>query len=127
MTTQNVFDFQPGLTVQYKTWRDMLVAAVYASRAGPSGVAGHLDMGTSELAKRLNQDGGIENRPLRVEDAIGIVEATGDMRPIYWLIERFLESKEFKQQRALDQFIALAPIFAELAEQGGIAKGKAKR
>jgi hypothetical protein len=124
MTTQGNLEFTPGLTVQYRTWRDVLVAAVYASRGGSGSVAQHLDMGPSELAKRLGEGNGVDNRPLRVEDAIGIIEATGDMRPVYWLIERFLESPEVKKQRALDQFSALAPIFAELAQQAGIATNK---
>lgn len=114
-------DFQPGLTGQFPTLQDVLTAAVYGSRKGLNGIAADLDQSPSELSRRLNRESD-DHRPARVQDLVGIIEATGDLRPIYWLIERFMESPEARVARAADQLSHLLPMVAELAAQAGIVK-----
>lgn len=116
---QIALDFTPGLTAQYRSLREVAAAAVYASRKGVSGVAARLDMSPTDLTKRLNADSA-EPRPLRVEDLEGIIESTGDMRPIYWLIERFLRDPESAKQQAVSQLATLLPALIELTRQAGI-------
>ena len=116
---QLTLNFTPGLTAQYRSLREVAAAAVYASRKGVSGVAGDLDMSPTDLTKRLNLDGA-EPRPLRVEDLEGIIESTGDCRPIYWLIERFLRDPESVKQQAVSQLAVLVPQLLELARQAGV-------
>lgn len=118
-------DFQPGLTAQFPQLEDVLTAAVYGSRIGLNGVAARLDQSPSELSRRLNRESD-DHRPARVQDLVGIVEATADLRPIYWLIEKFMESPEARMARAADQLANLLPMVAELAAQAGV-KVKAGR
>ena len=51
---------------------------------------------------------------------IGIVEATGDHRPIYWLAEKFLGDPEAQRTAAMQQIAMLTPILVSLAEQAGV-------
>ena len=51
-----------------------------------------------------------------------LIAATGDMRLVYWLIEKFLEPEEAKQQRAVQTIMLIAPqLKAALAT---LEKGK---
>lgn len=95
-------DFSPGLTAQF-----------------PEGVAGDLDMSPSELSKRLNRNAD-ENLPLRVQDAVRIIESTGDLRPVYWLIERFLRDPTARKEQAINQLADLLPTMIALVEQSGV-------
>lgn len=113
-------DFQTGLTAQFPRLEDVLTAVVYGSRIGLNGVAARLDQSPSELSRRLNRESD-DHRPARVQDMVGIIEATGDLRPIYWMIEKFMESPEARMARATDQLASILPMVAELAAQAGIS------
>lgn len=111
--------FEPGLTAQFPSFEDVIVAVVYGSRKGLNGVAADLDYSPSELSRRLNRNPD-DPRNLKAGDVPRIIDSTGDMRPVYWLIERFLQDPSAKRQQALDQMAQMAPVFLALAEQAGI-------
>lgn len=114
---QFTLDFQPGLIDRFPRWEDTFVHAVYSSRLGLNGVAAKLDQSPSDLSKRLS---GEETRPLRVKDALGIIEATEDYTPVYWLLERFLRDPDAKKKEALARLPALmAQMESLLAAAGG--------
>lgn len=129
--SQLALAFEPGLTSRHRSLEDCLAAVVHNYRGGMEAVAAALDMSPSELSRRLNahvqaKEGDVSNRPLRVADLVGIVVATGDYRPIYWLAEKFLRDPDSQRSAAMQQMAVLAPIFVALAEQAGIPL-KAKR
>lgn len=117
-------DFSPGLTQQFPQLEDVLAAAVYGCRSGLNGVAGELDMSPSELSRRLNRNGD-DSRPLRVSDMVGIIAASDDKRPIYWLIEKFLRDPESTRNQAISQLAQLMPMIQALVEQSSDGKIKA--
>lgn len=124
---QLTLNFEPGLTAQFRSLREVIAASVYSSRKGLAAVAADLDLSPTDLTKRLNADSA-EPRPLRSEDIEQIIASTGDYRPIYWLIERFLRDPAAQQQQAMVQIVAMAPQFIALFEQAGLlSSGKAKR
>lgn len=108
---QLTFDFTPGLTVQFKTLTQVCAATVYASKQGLSGVAADLDIAPSDLCRRLTPDG---ERPLTVEQLDQIVKSTQDFRPIYWLIERYLQDPEAKRLQAIQQLAQVMPVIEGL-------------
>lgn len=118
MPRQYTFDFEPGLAERFKTWESVLAAAVYGSRKGLNNVAGDLDMSPSELTRRLNPDSD-DARPLRTQDAVGIIRSTEDMRPVYWLIETFLKDPELVRQEAIAQLPALLDAVQRTLERAG--------
>lgn len=126
------FAFEPGLTARYRVWEDVLAAAVHGYRGGVEAVAAHLDMAPSDLSKRLNshlaaKEGDPHNRPLRAGDAFGIIECTGDLRPIQWLAEKFMRDPDAARTAAIQQLAQLAPVFMALVEQAGVQFTKAGR
>lgn len=123
MPRQFTLDFEPGLTERFKTWESVLAAAVYGARKGMNAVAGDLDMSPSELTRRLNPDSD-DPRPLRTQDAIGIIRSTEDMRPVYWMIETFLKDPEAVKQEAIARLPALMEAIQATLEQAGGPKLK---
>ena len=124
--------FEPGLTARFRELEDVAAAVVHGSRLGVDGVAPRLNMAPSDLSKRLNahlvaKEGDPSNRPLRVCDLIGIIEATGDFRPIYWLAEKFLRDPESQRTAAIQQLAMLGPIMVALAEQAGVTIPKGRK
>ena len=115
---QLALDFRPGLVSQFPDWHDLIAHVVYGSRIGLAGVAAHLDRSPSELSRMLNKNPD-DPRNLPDRDVVLIIEATGDHRPVYWLIERFLEDPQAKRDRAREDLAALVPqLKAVLAELG---------
>ena len=119
MARQFTLNFEPGLTERFRTFDEVIAACVYGSRKGLNTVAGDLDMSPSELTRRLNRDSD-DSRPLRTKDAIGVIESTGDLRPVYWMIEKFLRDPESAKQEAFARLPGLmAALEATLEQVGG--------
>lgn len=121
-TTQLSLDFQPGLAAQFKTLTQVCAAAVYASRGGLGAVAADLDIAPSDLCRRLTED---HDRPLTAEHVRGIIASTKDFRPIYWLVETFLQDPEARRLQAIHQLAQAMPAIQALLEQAGpISRGR---
>lgn len=120
---QATLNFEPGLTAQFPRLRDLMVAVVYGSRRSLQGVAADLDVSPSELSRMLNREQD-DPRKLDVDDFVGIITSTGDHRPVYWLIERFLQDPAQRRAEAVAELARLLPALTELASQAGIAPGK---
>jgi hypothetical protein len=112
---QAEFDFQPGLTRQFPEFIDLMAAVVYGSRAGLSGVAGECDLSPSQLSRMLNRNPD-DLRHLPAYLVPKIIHATGDKRPVYWLMESFLEDPDAKRKRAIDDLERLIPTIQSLIE-----------
>ncbi|MFA9204938.1 MAG: hypothetical protein ACEQSH_00620 [Bacteroidia bacterium] len=113
------------LTAQFPRFRDVLTAAVYSHRGGLNAVANHTDQSPSDMQKRLASEAG-DPRPMRESDILGIIEETRDARIIYWLVERYLQTPEARQQQAIDQIASLMPMLAQLVDQAGVGGPVAK-
>lgn len=101
-------DLTPGLTDQFPELMDLVAAVVYGSRIGLSGVAAAIDKSPSLLSRMLNRNPD-EQRNLPLADLPKIIDATGDMRIIHWLVEKFCEDKEAQRKRELDEIADLLP------------------
>ena len=106
-------DFEPGLTDQFPEFIDLLAACVYGSRIGLSGVAAELDKSPSLLSRLLNRNPD-DQRHLPATDIPKIIKATGDKRPVYWLVEKFLEDSDAKHKRAMADLARLLPQIQQL-------------
>ena len=131
-TRQLALNFEPGLTARFRCVEDVVAHVVHNSRKGVEGVAADIDMGASELTRRLNahveaKAGDISNRPLRVADMVGVMRSTKDYRPIHYLIEEFLQDPEAMRDLALQQIPHAVALLAALAEQAGVPVPKTRR
>lgn len=60
--------------------------------------------------------------------AKNLIRATGDKRPVYWLVETFLEEEEARRARAVAQIGDMLPqlqALLKMAGQGGELKAVA--
>jgi hypothetical protein len=113
---QMTLDFEPGLADRHATLLDCVRECVYTQRTPLKTVAANMDLSQSELSRKLsgNPD---DSRRFTCEDLEHFIATTGDVTPIYYLIERYLEDSAVKQQRALAELMRLAPQLSALIVQ----------
>lgn len=110
--------FQNGLTSQFPAFRDVVKAAVYGCGRALKVVAADLDMTSSELSRKLGDNPNDPvNFPLHLLPEL--ITATGDKRPVYWLIETFLEDDKTRKARAMEEIGALLPQLQALLRVAG--------
>lgn len=113
---QMQLDFEPGLTDRYSSLKDCVATGVY--QRGLKRVAIDLDQAPSNLSVQLSEDG---SRHFSIDSFERYLEKTGDMSPIYYLVEKFLGDKKDSKSAALEQIQALGPQMIELLRKAGIA------
>lgn len=102
-------DFTPGLLEQFPVWADVVRESVYGCGKPFKAVASDLDMTVSDLSRKLaNNANDPAHFPLdRLPD---LLRATGDTRPVRWLVLRFLQDPEAHRKQALATIAHLAPM-----------------
>lgn len=118
--TQMTLDFQPGLSERFTGVLDCIRQGAYTHRNPLKTIAADMDMSQSELSRKLsgNPD---DPRRLSVEDLEKYLTATGDMTPIYYLVEKYLSDDEAKQRRAIGELAKQMPAFLSLLKLAGQA------
>ncbi len=112
---QLAISFDSGLLERFPEFGDCLKSSVYSGKKALKVVAGDLDMSSSELSRKL-ADNPADPVHFPAKRLPELLAATGDLSPIYWLIERFLESDELKKSRAKAELAALMPKIMALLE-----------
>ena len=117
-------NFEAGLTDQFPEFRDVVKASVYSCGRALKAVAADLDMTSSELSRKLaDNPNDPVHFPLHLLPAL--IRATGDKRPVYWLVEAFLEDEETKRSRAVAQLSDMLPQLQALLKASGTLKAVA--
>lgn len=111
---QLTIKLENSLTQQFPSWMDVVRASIYDCGRPFKVIAADLDMSVSELSRRLSVS---DTLSLAIDDLPRILKATGDIRPVYWLVESFLEDDASKQKRAVDQLSKLMPQLHHLLAQ----------
>lgn len=107
---QLTINLERSLVEQFPDWMDVVRASIYDCGRPFKNIAADLDMASSELSRRLaEKEAGSKDIPALMEMLPGILQATGDHRPVHWLIERFLESEEARKKRLLDSLNKMLP------------------
>lgn len=108
--------FEGGLLDQFPEFRDVVRSAVYSCGRPFKNVASDLDLSPSLLSRMLsgNDD---EPRHLPLFKLPEVLAATKDMRPLYWLVEKYLEEPEKKQKRVVDELAGMLPKLQQLLSQ----------
>lgn len=107
-TTQMTLDFQPGLTERFPALLDCVRQSAYTHRNPLKTIAADMDMSQSDLSRKLagNHD---DPRRMSVEDLEKFIVATGDVTPIYYLVEKYLADHEATQRRAMGELARQLP------------------
>jgi len=106
--TQMTLDFTPGLTERFTGVLDCIRQSAYTNRNPLKTIAADMDMSQSDLSRKLagNPD---DPRRMSVEDFEKFLAATGDVTPIYYLIEKYLADREAAQKRAMGELARQLP------------------
>lgn len=113
-------DFDPGLTERYPTAMDCVRASAYSNRKPLKTLAADMDMSQSELSRKLAENPS-DTRHFTVWDLERYVVASGDLTPVYWFVEKFLQGDADRQQRALAELARRLPDIAALVKAAGVA------
>lgn len=114
---QLVLDFEPGLTERFSCARECVAQGVY--QRGLKRVAADLDQAPGNLSVQLSDD---TVRHFSLDSFETYLDKTGDMTPLYFLIEKFLGDKRTGKQAALEQLQAVGPQLIDLLKQAGLTK-----
>ncbi len=111
-------NFEGGLTDLFPEWQDMIVESVYGSGKPFKSIAADLDMSSSELSRKIkfNPDDNVDF-PIRRFDEL--LETTGDLRPVFWLVEKYLQDADTQKKQALNELIQLMPKLHNLVKEAG--------
>lgn len=107
-------DFVGGLTEQFPEFNDVVRASVYSCGRPFKSIAADLDYSVSELSRRLSENPNDSIGAFPLKKLPDLIRSTSDKRPVYWLIESFLEDKSLKRQRAMDELTGMLPQIAQL-------------
>lgn len=113
---QLVLDFEAGLTERFSSARECVAQGVY--QRGLKRIAGDLNEAPGNLSVKLSED---PVRHFSLDMFELYVEKTGDLTPIYYLVEKFLGDKSSAKQAAVTQIQALGPQLISLLKQAGLA------
>ena len=120
-TQQMTLDFDPGLVEKFDHCLDAVRAGAFTHNNPLKTIAADMDMSQSELSRKLSGHPD-DPRHFTLKDLEKYIEATGDVQPIYWLVEKYLTSETDKQARAMSR---LASVLPELEALLRAAKGPA--
>jgi len=118
MTHQLVIDLDGAITDQFPAFADAVRASVYGCGRPFKAVASDLDMSSSALSRKLadNPDDPVHFPLERLPE---LLDATGDLRPLHWLVARYLRDDD---TRRAEDLARLRRLLRELEPLAGRLK-----
>lgn len=118
-TSQMTLSFEPGLAERHLSLRDCMVQQVY--QRGHGRVAASLDMAPSKLTEKLaGVDSSGKPRGMSLDEFERYIEKSGDLTPIYYLLDKFARDPGVAQQEALARLATLAETLPALLAAAGL-------
>lgn len=118
--------FEPGIGSRNRSLRDHMATQVYSR--GLVEVAGKMDVAPSKLTEKLaGMDSGGKPRGLTVCELERYIEKTGDVSPIHYLVDKYLQDPAVAQHEATVRLMALMEQIAPLAIAAGVMPAKRGR
>ncbi len=115
---QMSIDFEPGLAERHQSALDCVRECAYTHKHPLKTLAADMDMSQSELSRKLGHNPD-DPRRFTLDDLERFIDATGDVTPVYYLVEKYIEDADLRQRRALSELANLAPQLAALIKQAG--------
>lgn len=115
-SSQLTLDFEPGLTERHHCALSVVREGAYSHRNPLKTLAADMDMSQSELSRKLG-DNPNDPRQFTLNDLEKYLQASGDMTPLYYLIEKYLADDELKQRRAVAELSKQLPNILALVKQ----------
>lgn len=112
-------NFEPGLSERHSTLKGCVRERVYAHLKPLKAIAADMDLSETELTRKL-ADNPNDTRNLNCDDLEAYIAKTGDVTPIYYLIEKYAVSNETKKAFAAAELAKALPGILALAKQLGV-------
>jgi hypothetical protein len=118
--------FEPGIGSRNRSLREHLATRV--DSVGLVAVAGKIDVAPSKLTEKLaGSDSGGKSRGLTVDELETYIQRTGDVSPIHYLVDKYLQDPAIVQQEAAAKFAELMEQLIPLAHAAGFVAGTVKK
>lgn len=105
MNNQLTLNFDAGLASSFGSCREVVQAMVHQQGRPVKSIAADMDYSPSTLSRKLAQSPN-DTQKFTLDDLENYMTITGDRKPIYFLVERFLVQSGDEQIRQLEQEIA---------------------
>jgi hypothetical protein len=112
-----IVDSDPALVERFGSARECVAQGIY--QRGLKRAAHDVGQKPGNLSAQL---AGRPARHFSLDMFEMYVEKSGDLTPIYYLVEKFLGDKRNSKQAAVEQIQKLAPELIELLKKAGISK-----
>ena len=118
---QMSLSFEAGLSARFRSIVECMAACVHGR--GLNRVAPMVDTAPSHLSAQLSGDAG---RRLPADTVEAYIEHTGDLTPIYYLLDKFCRDDKARQSEALSKLASLAEQIPALMAAAGLDRAQAK-
>lgn len=90
---QLTLNFDAGLVESYSTVREYVAARVHQQGRPQKAIAADMDLSPSDLTRKLAQNEN-DTRRFTCDDLERYIETTGDTKPVFYLVEKYLSDSE---------------------------------
>lgn len=108
---QLALEFEPGLATRFRNAREVVAQGVY--RRGLKTTAADLNKAPGNLSVELSDDG---VRHFSLDSFEEYLQVTGDMQPLYYLVDRYLGGEGAARADALDRVMRMAEQLERLPD-----------
>lgn len=98
MGTQLTLNFDAGLAESFSSCRECVQSLVHQQGKPVKAIAADMDYAPSTLSRKLAQSPN-DTQKFTLDDLEQFIQVTGDKRPIYFLIERYLTDQRSELER----------------------------
>lgn len=90
---QLALNFEAGLVDAFSSCREFIQARAHQQGVPQKSIAADMDYSPSDLARKLSQSPG-DSRRFTLDDLEKYIDVTGDVQPVYYLVEKYLTECE---------------------------------
>lgn len=112
-------NFEAGLAERHKSLKACVRERLYAHPQPLKVIAGDMDLSETEITRKLG-DNPNDTRNFNCDDLEAYIKASGDVVPIYYLIEKYAVSLDAKKAYAAAELAKALPGILALAKQLGV-------
>lgn len=119
MSAQLTLNFDPGLAERHRTLKACVRERAYGNGKPLKTIAGDMDLSETELTRKLG-DNPKYKRNFSCDDLEAYMKATGDVTPVFYLVEKYAVSLDSKKAYAAAELAKALPGILALAKQLGV-------
>lgn len=119
-TSQLTLNLELGVSQRHRSLRACMAAGVYAT--GLDRVAVKVDEAPSKLSEKLAGGAGERQRDIGLDLFERYLDKSGDLTPIYYLVDKYLRDPVARQSEALAKLAKLADELPALLANAGLGK-----